>query len=147
MGTQQILLIVLSVIIVGVAIAVGITMFNNNAYNQSRSAVAAELSSYASQAVQWYKTPVAQGGRGDVALVSGQQGTVAAFIGFTGGSLSTESGTYQVTTTGDNVVTMHGLGKHAKGTNFALGTTVINFPAGIIVTTMGEYAALPTIGG
>ncbi len=31
MGTQQLLLIVLGVIIVGVAIAVGITIFNNQA--------------------------------------------------------------------------------------------------------------------
>jgi hypothetical protein len=36
MGTQQILLIVLSVIIVGVAIVVGIGMFNRQAYNSKK---------------------------------------------------------------------------------------------------------------
>ncbi len=36
MGTQQILLIVLSVIIVGIAVAVGITMFNQQAENSNQ---------------------------------------------------------------------------------------------------------------
>ena len=62
MGTQQILLIVLSVIIVGAAIAVGIQMFNNQAYSANKSAIAADAQSYAAQVVQYYKTPASQGG-------------------------------------------------------------------------------------
>jgi hypothetical protein len=64
MGTQQILLIVLSVIIVGIAIAVGIMMFNNQAYNSNQSAIAGELQNYAAQVIQFWKTPVSQGGGG-----------------------------------------------------------------------------------
>lgn len=61
MGTQQLLLIVLGVIIVGVAIAVGITIFNNQAYNSSQQAVATELNTYATSAMQWWKTPCRPG--------------------------------------------------------------------------------------
>ncbi|MFA7213746.1 MAG: hypothetical protein WC111_07640, partial [Candidatus Cloacimonadaceae bacterium] len=64
MGTQQILLIVLSVIIVGAAIAVGIQMFNNQAYSANKSALAADAQSFATQIVQYYKTPESQGGAG-----------------------------------------------------------------------------------
>ena len=38
MGTQQILMIVLSVIVVGAAVAVGIQMFDNQSRNQARAA-------------------------------------------------------------------------------------------------------------
>jgi len=64
MGTQQLLLIVLGVIIVGIAIAVGITIFNNQSYNSNMQAVASELSHYGSMVIQWWKTPRAQGGAG-----------------------------------------------------------------------------------
>ena len=42
MGQTQILLIVLSVIIVGVAVAVGIDQFQENALTSNRDAVAAD---------------------------------------------------------------------------------------------------------
>ena len=64
MGTQQILLIVLSVIIVGVAIAVGITMFRNQAVNSNAQQLAAEATNIRNEIVQWYKTPIDQGGAG-----------------------------------------------------------------------------------
>lgn len=64
MGTQQILLIVLSVIIVGVAIAVGITMFRNQAVNSNAQQLAAEATNIRNEIVQWYKTPADQGGAG-----------------------------------------------------------------------------------
>ena len=57
MGTQQILLIVLSVIIVGVAIAVGISMFNSQSYNSNKTAIASDAQGFAAQVVQYYKTP------------------------------------------------------------------------------------------
>ena len=52
MGTQQLLLIVLGVIIVGIAIAVGITIFNNQAYNANQQAVSQELNTLGSQIIQ-----------------------------------------------------------------------------------------------
>ena len=48
MGQQQLLLIVLSVIIVGIAVAVGITTFQSNAVEANRQAVISDLVNYAS---------------------------------------------------------------------------------------------------
>jgi len=65
MGTQQILMIILSVIVVGTAIAVGIQMFDTQLENQTRNTLAAELMQQMSMAQAWYRTPVMMGGGGN----------------------------------------------------------------------------------
>jgi len=65
MGTQQILMIILSVIVVGTAIAVGIQMFDTQLENQTRQALAAELMQQGAQAQAWFRTPVMMGGGGN----------------------------------------------------------------------------------
>lgn len=100
MGTQQILLIVLSVIIVGIAVAVGITMFNQQAFNSNRNACMSDLNMFASQAQAFYKTPTSHGGAGsDVANVTADD--LGAWIGFdydtTNDRLTTGNGTFDLT--------------------------------------------------
>jgi len=62
MGQQQLLLIVLGIIIVGVAIVVGINLFTANAIEAKRSNVTNDLLHLASEAQKYYKTPTAMGG-------------------------------------------------------------------------------------
>ncbi len=62
MGQQQLLLIVLSVLIVGVAVAVGVTMFQSNAVESNRQAVISDLVNYAAKAQRHYRTPTQLGG-------------------------------------------------------------------------------------
>jgi len=62
MGQQQLLLIVLSVIIVGIAVAVGITTFQSNAIEANRQAVISDLVNYASKAQRFFRTPTQLGG-------------------------------------------------------------------------------------
>ena len=57
MGQQQLLLIVLSVIIVGIAIAVGVNMFQSGAVDANRQAVISDLANYAAKAQRYYRTP------------------------------------------------------------------------------------------
>ena len=65
MGQQQILLIVLSVILVGIAIAVGITMFQSQAAQSNIDAMIADLNNLGAQAYQYYIRPVSMGGGGN----------------------------------------------------------------------------------
>ncbi len=65
MGQQQLLLIILGVIIVGIAVAVGITMFQDNALSASRDAMTADLVNLASKAQQYYRKPASLGGGGN----------------------------------------------------------------------------------
>ncbi|MBN1326603.1 MAG: hypothetical protein JW996_01505 [Candidatus Cloacimonetes bacterium] len=102
MGTQQILLIVLSVIIVGIAVAVGITMFNQQAFNSNRNACIADLNNFASQAMAFYKTPTSHGGHGNAATAPNEANLIE-WIGFTDGTTGTNdfktgNGEYEITT-------------------------------------------------
>jgi len=62
MGQQQLLLIVLGVIIVGIAIAVGISMFKSNATSSNRDQLINDLNNLAAKAQQFYRKPAAMGG-------------------------------------------------------------------------------------
>ncbi|MBK8944124.1 MAG: hypothetical protein IPM32_02535 [Ignavibacteriae bacterium] len=65
MGQQQLLLIVLGVIIVGIAVVVGINVFTASSMNANRDAVIADLTTLAAMAQQFYRKPVAMGGGGN----------------------------------------------------------------------------------
>ncbi|MDD3577872.1 MAG: hypothetical protein PHS23_02605 [Candidatus Cloacimonetes bacterium] len=109
MGTQQILLIVLSVIIVGVAIAVGISMFNSQAYNANKTAIASDAQAFAAQVLQYWKTPESQGGAGG----NGANMTVenvTNYLGLTGENAENENGSYVITAADSTTVEITGVG-------------------------------------
>jgi hypothetical protein len=62
MGQQQLLLIILGVIVVGIAVVVGITMFQDNAISANRDAVTNDLVNLAARAQQFYRRPISLGG-------------------------------------------------------------------------------------
>ncbi|MGO9481251.1 MAG: hypothetical protein ACLP05_05665 [Candidatus Kryptoniota bacterium] len=80
MGQQQLLLIVLGVIIVGIAIAVGISMFKSNAQSANRDAVIADLDNLAAKAQQYFRKPTSMAGGGQ------------SFAGFVVGTLDSADG-------------------------------------------------------
>jgi Tfp pilus assembly protein PilE len=86
MGQQQLLLIVLGIIIVGIAIAVGVNMFQQSAVDTNRQAVVSDLANLAAKAQRYYRTPNELGG--------GAQD----FMSFTLGRLDTANanGSYRV---------------------------------------------------
>lgn len=109
MGTQQILLIVLSVVVVGIAVAVGITMFQNQAVNSARQSIMSDLNNFAAQAMAWYKMPQSMGGGGQVDNITTGGPTdnanltddLAAYLGFSSDGepyeLENENATYTLT--------------------------------------------------
>ena len=62
MGQQQLLLIVLGTIIVGVAVVVGINMFTTGAINSERDALLQDVNNIASAAASYWRKPAALGG-------------------------------------------------------------------------------------
>jgi hypothetical protein len=64
MGQQQLLLIVLGVIIVGVAVVVGINLFNANAYNAEVDKLTMEAQTLATNIILYYRKPTSSGGGG-----------------------------------------------------------------------------------
>ncbi len=142
MGTQQILLIVLSVIIVGVAIAVGISMFNSQSYNSNKTAIASDAQSFATQAVQYYKTPESQGGAGGKGANMTQE-KVSAFLSFdpTNFNTSNENGTYVVTTPDTTHVVITGTGTAKKNKKNPQVVTTVVLPDGTVTAEATDVAA------
>lgn len=64
MGQQQLLLIVLGVIIVGIAVVVGINVFNASSVQANKDGVTSDLTNLASMAQQYAKKAEALGGGG-----------------------------------------------------------------------------------
>lgn len=65
MGQQQLLLIVLGIIIVGIAIVVGIVLFRQSSIDHKRDLVINEVQNLAAMAVEYYKKPSILGGGGN----------------------------------------------------------------------------------
>jgi hypothetical protein len=64
MGQQQLLLIMLSVIVVGVGIAMGVVLFSTNGAEQKRNEVINECAMLASEAQLYFRRPIVLGGGG-----------------------------------------------------------------------------------
>lgn len=65
MGQQQLLLLVLAAVIVGLAVVTGINMFGANALQANEDAIRNDLVSLAGEAQAWYRRPAALGGGGN----------------------------------------------------------------------------------
>lgn len=65
MGQQQLLLIVLGVIIVGVAIVAGIAMFNAGAEESAKDELVSQCVVIGANAQQFYRKPLQMGGGGN----------------------------------------------------------------------------------
>jgi hypothetical protein len=136
MGQQQLLLIILGVIIVGIAVAVGITMFKTNAVSANRYALVGDMTNLAARAQQFYRRPVSLGGGGGAFDAS--KGATAAF------KLSTKeksnpNGTYTATATATSV-TIVGTGTEISddGSALPVQVTMVVAPDSITSTTVNH---------
>jgi hypothetical protein len=145
MGTQQILLIVLSVIIVGVAVAVGITMFATQATNSNRQALVGELQHFGAAAMQYYKTPAGQGGGGGTGTVGFGADLAAAKVGVgiamgfkADGTMTDDTGTFTLGYVDSDTITITGVGteKTKSGDLVSAMTTVTATDASPLQTTV-----------
>ena len=64
MGQQQLLLIILGVIIVGIAIAVGLSLFSAQSVQSNKDAMINDINNLAANAYQYYIRPTSMGGGG-----------------------------------------------------------------------------------
>ena len=122
MGQQQLLLIVLGVIVVGIAVVVGINLFNANATAANRDGVISDLNNLSAMAQQFYKKPTSMGGGGNT------------FTSWTipTGLDSTANGTYVATPSASNVSVV--------GTGYEIGddgTNPVKATATVTANTIG----------
>jgi hypothetical protein len=134
MGQQQLLLIVLGVIVVGIAVVVGINLFNANAVSSNRDAVISDLNNLGAMAQQYYKKPISMGGGGNTFNGTGGTGGVAWVI--PAQLDTTANGTYSATTVASQSVVIEGLGTETgnDGTTPVKATATVS-PTAITVVT------------
>lgn len=121
MGTQQILMIVLSVIIVGIAVAVGIQMFQTQQRSAEVQAVAADLQNYGAQLEAYRNATTSQGGCGG----DWSKGTPAGaglWLGWGAAATTNENATYTITMDDDSATITVSAG---AGSGDADGSTVV----------------------
>ena len=94
MGQQQLLLIILGVIIVGIAIAVGLSLFSAQSVQSNRDAIINDLNNLAAQGYQFYIRPSSMGGG---------QGSYSSFS-IPSKMLANENGTYSCGSPGQSTI-------------------------------------------
>ncbi len=108
MGQQQIILIVLGTIIVGIAIAVGITMVQANSISTNRDAMMNDINNLVGAAQAYYTKPGFLGGGN------------RSFIGYTipFRMRKTENGAYTLTPTSMNTIVVTAISSENSGEIF-----------------------------
>jgi len=118
MGQQQLLLIVLGVIVVGIAVVVGINLFQANAESSAQDSAVSQATNIGALAQQFYKKPTAMGG--------GQN----TFTGFTiPADLASTADVVWTPSVSAQTVTLTGNPVASTGYTFVVTTTIT--PTGI----------------
>ncbi|MGA9117451.1 MAG: hypothetical protein WB626_11800 [Bacteroidota bacterium] len=126
MGQQQLLLIILGVIVVGIAVAVGITMFQDNAVSANRDAVTNDLVNLAARAQQHYRRPSALGG-GQGSFTASEGGTAIANITQLTSKPTNANGTYTLGTVAATSVVLTGTGTEEGDDGSMISVTMTVF--------------------
>lgn len=137
MGQQQLLLLVLSAIIVGVAIVVGINLFATSAVNANIDAVTNDCATIASRAQEWYRKPAVLGGGGQA--FTGVDALAAGIYTELSFPQTNENGTYVITVGAADSLNIQGVGvEDGDGDGNNITVTMTAGPNAITSTTVTD---------
>ncbi|PIS27821.1 MAG: hypothetical protein COT43_08525 [Candidatus Marinimicrobia bacterium CG08_land_8_20_14_0_20_45_22] len=114
MGQQQLLLIVLGTIIVGVAVVVGINMFSQGAVNAERDALVQDVNMIGAKAAEYWRKPAEMGG--------GARDFTGVTFAKLGADASNANGTYVLAVVDADSITVTGTGAN-EGVTVRAGIT------------------------
>ena len=118
MGQQQLLLILLGVIAVGIALAVGLTMFMDNAASTNREAVTHDLINLAASARVFYRRPATMGGGDGSFTTGGPTGSGLTDIRQLTTKPVNNNGRYVLGAVTATAITITGIGREPVGPGF-----------------------------
>ena len=101
--------IIFLLIVICIATAISIQMFNTHAMNSDRWRLVGNLQTLGAQVMQYYRTPCSQGG-GGYRIEKGDTATIATFIGWEATYDTWDSGTFTLTIPAYNTVRIVGKG-------------------------------------
>ncbi len=109
MGYQQILMLVLGVIIIGLSVVVGLTMFTQQMTNINRQSIISDMNIFAGVANAYYNSPANYGGGNRIWNVDAMGLWFGHNSDAANNSISNDNGTYIFSADGD-VLTVVGTG-------------------------------------
>jgi len=129
MGTQQLLLIVIGVVIVAAAVATGITIFNNHEFTANRQAILADMQDMTVRINEFWKLPKSLGGAGQ-SMSTTDVIDLANYLGFSSGDskvvheyyYSSPNGSLYLRSFNDYQIYMEALGNSCKNGQFPYAT-------------------------
>ena len=116
MGQQQLLLLVLGIVIVGLAVVVGIQAFGENQKKANADALVNDAIRIASDAQAWKLKPAAFGGGGDLQTATDFSGLTFQQLGYEvngDGDYVNLNGTFTLTVDGTDGITIEGTNDQA----------------------------------
>jgi len=137
MGTQQILLIIMSVIIIGVAITAGFAIVRHQSYSNNRGLLMAEVQDYLVQLSQTYRLVTTFNGVSrDLQGVSAEM--MIDYIGWSNNPIKNANGTFLIEMEpGNPIIYLKAMGKDSSNGKIAAVHGKIEFPEGIITVKVG----------
>jgi len=109
MGQQQLMLIILGMVIIGIAITVGISLFREGAVSSARDAVVNNLNDLAGRAQAYYRRPTIVGGGG--------YKYAAITIGDLTQAPSNDNGRFFISSKSASQIVITGVGKEVVGSD------------------------------
>jgi len=127
MGQQQLLLLVMSVIIVGLAVMGAILLFQDNASDRNRDAVLSDLLHLTARAHEYYRRPtIYGGGQGSFAGLTNNLQGMRKIVNTASYPWVTSHGRYRISTAGTALsVVLNGTGiEPGKSEDYPVSVTV-----------------------
>ncbi len=135
MGQNQLLMIILGMVVVGVTVAVAIVLVNQNAITANKDAMAADLMNIAAKAQQYYSTPASMAGGGHSYV--GLTANTAGMLRLVSTAFSDNSnGVYSIRTAGTaSQVVLQGVGREvlSDGSYPTISCTVTPGNAAVLI--------------
>lgn len=129
MGAQQILLLILSIIIIGTTIIVGIILYKDQAYTANKTALVAEAKNYGNKVIRYYKDLASQN-NDNLSVASVDTTMLKKYLGWEDNYLNTKAGTFNLTSVSDSSVIITGYAKAKKNGKSPKVVVTVTFPEG-----------------
>ncbi|GJQ31414.1 MAG: hypothetical protein HBSAPP04_02530 [Ignavibacteriaceae bacterium] len=125
MGQQQLLLIALGVIIVGIAVVTGINLFQQNSDENKKYQMIAECTTLAGMAQNYYMTPIPMGGGGK------------SFVGWVIPQTldTTEDAIYRIVSASQSQVTISATDRAISTGDDTIKVLVTTYPDNYVIST------------
>ena len=145
MGQQQLLIIVMAFIIVGIGVVAGIMIYTDNAIDRNRDAVMSDLLNLTARAQAYYRRPsIYGGGQGSFVGLNNDLQGMRKLVNTMSYPWITDNGRYRISTAGTAIrVVLNGIGNEpGKDPNSPVAVTIAVYSDSIsLITTGGPLIA------